>query len=61
MMKLRWWRMRGPRQTTLLADKAEADRDRAIREVVEPLRRMRQGDYLTKAVADDIRRQQRGG
>ena len=47
------------RKTRQIADAAEAARDKTQREVAEPLRKMRQGDYLTPAVVQDIRRQQR--
>ena len=50
-----WWPVR---KTRKIADAAEAARDRTHREVVVPLRQMRQGDFLTPAVVDDIRRQQ---
>jgi hypothetical protein len=44
-----------------LAREAEAARDRAHREVVVPLREMRSGDFLTPAIARDIRRQRETG
>jgi hypothetical protein len=45
------------RKTTALADEAEAARDRTHQEVIVPLRQMRSGDFLTPAIAEEIRRQ----
>ena len=49
-----WLRVRKTRE---LAEQAEAARDKVHQEVIVPLRQMRAGDYLTPAIADDIRRQ----
>jgi hypothetical protein len=56
MRRPEWWPVRKTRQ---LADEAEEAAARTHREVTEPLRKMRQGDHLTPAVVNDIRRQQR--
>jgi hypothetical protein len=58
MKKPRWpWASRA--QARELAEEAEAARDKAHREVVVPLRKMRSGDFLSPAIARDIRQQQR--
>jgi hypothetical protein len=58
MKKPRWpWASRA--QARELAEEAEAARDKAHREVVVPLRKMRSGDFLAPAIARDIRQQQR--
>lgn len=59
MRKPRWLARRA--QARELADEAEAARDKAHREVVVPLRAMRSGDFLTPAIARDIRRQRGTG
>jgi hypothetical protein len=59
MKKPRWWVRRA--ETRRLAEEAEEARDRAHREVVVPLREMRAGDFLTPAIARDIRRQRETG
>ena len=56
MRRPKWWPVRKSRE---IADQAEAARDRAYQEVVVPLRQMRRGDYLTPAIAEQIRRQHR--
>lgn len=55
MRKPKWWP--APRKTRRIADQAEADRDRAHRELIVPLREMRRGDFLAPAIAEQIRRQ----
>ena len=55
MKKPEWWPVRKTRQ---IADEAEAAAARTHREVSEPLRQMRRGDFLAPAIAEDIRRQQ---
>ena len=55
MRKPGWWPVR---KTKVIADQAEEALDRTHREVIEPLRQMRRGDFLTPAIAEDIRRQQ---
>jgi hypothetical protein len=57
--KPRWLARRA--ETRRLAEEAEEARDRAHREVVVPLRAMRSGDFLTPAIARDIRRQRETG
>lgn len=54
MRKPGWWPVR---KTRKLAEQAEADRARAHRELIVPLRQMRRGDYLTPAIAEQIRRE----
>ena len=49
MRKPGWWPVRKSKARQL-ADEAEAARDRTHREVAEPLRQMRQGDFLTPAI-----------
>ncbi len=49
----RWWPVRKARQ---VARQAEADADRAHRELVAPLRAMREDDRLTEAVQRDVTR-----
>ena len=53
MRKPKWWP--APRKTRRIADQAEAERDRVHAELVVPLRQMRRGDFLTPAIARDIR------
>jgi hypothetical protein len=61
-MKMPRWRLWAHRvEARELADEAVAARDRAHREVVVPLRAMRSGDYLTRAIARDIRQRQGNG
>lgn len=60
MRKPRWpWARKA--EARKLAEEAEAARDRAHREVIVPLREMRAGDFLTPAIARDIRQQRENG
>lgn len=52
MKKPGWWPVRRARR---LAEQAEAARDKGRTELIEPLRQMRAGDYLTPAIAEEIR------
>lgn len=54
MRRPRWWPVRKTRE---IAEQAEAARDRTHRELIEPLRLMRRGDFLTPAIAEEIRQQ----
>lgn len=56
MRKPKWWP--APRKTRKIAEQAEAETERVHRELIVPLRQMRRGDYLTPAIAEDIRRRQ---
>jgi hypothetical protein len=59
MRRPRWRERRA--EVRKLAEEAEAARDRAHREVVIPLRKMRAGDFLTPAIVRDIRKQRGTG
>jgi hypothetical protein len=58
MRKPEWWPARRIREAKQLADQAEEAAAKTHREVTEPLRRMRRDDFMTPAIAEDIRRQQ---
>lgn len=49
----KWW---PERQAKKAADRAEAELAKTHREVVEPLRALRRGDFVLPAVQEDIRR-----
>jgi hypothetical protein len=54
----RWWPVRQAKKD---ADQAEAELDKTHREVIEPLRRMRRGDFVIPAVAEDGRQRRQPG
>lgn len=50
-----WWPRRPPRESQRLAEQAEADAERVHREVVSPLRQLREGDHIVDVIRRDAR------